>query len=91
MDTRKKEVDDPYNKAVVQLLRNERDRLKLTNSVIEARSGLNLRTINRLMNNQSPLTIPQYVALTKALQIKDPGELWDTAVADVEQARTTDA
>lgn len=91
MDTRKKEVDDAYNKAVVQLLRNERDRLKLTNQVIEERSGINLRTINRLMNNQSPLTIPQYIALAKALEVNDPGKFWDKAVAAAEEIDAADA
>lgn len=91
MDTRKKEVDDPYNKAVVQLLRNQRDRLKIPNKTIEQRSGLNLRTVNRLMNNQSPLKIAQYMALARALEVEDVGALWDAAVASVKEVHTTDA
>lgn len=91
MVTEKREVNDPYNKAVVQLLRNQRDRLKIPNQVIEQRSGLNLRTINRLMNNQSPLKIQQYMALARALEVEDVGALWDAAAASVEKADPANA
>lgn len=92
MDTRsQKKVGDPYNAAVVQLLRNQRDRLGISYATIEQRSGLNLRTISRLLNNQSPLTIPQYMALARALEVDDVGALWDAAIASVKNNNTTHA
>lgn len=71
MDTENSAPDspDPYNDALAAVLRARKAELRLTFDEIAAASGINLRTVNRLIAGQRPITFGNSIKLCVALDL----------------------
>lgn len=85
VDTEIEKSDDAYNAAIVRIMRHASDDNKITYAVLAEKSGVNIRTVNRLMNNQRPFKMGQFISMAAALGL-DPGAVIDQAATDAEKS-----
>lgn len=84
MDTNQAEPTDAYNSAIAAIIRARKAELRLTFEALEASSGINLRTLKRLVNDQRPFLMGNFIKLTAALDL-DPAEVVQSAASRVEK------
>ena len=84
MDTLKDDLKDPYNSAIAAIMRARKAELRLTFEELETKSGINLRTLKRLVNDQRPILMGNFVKLAAALEL-DPAETVQAAADRVEK------
>ena len=80
------ETADAYNTAIVKILDARKNELRKTFVELETASGINLRTIKRLLKDERPMRMGQFIALVTALEL-DPSEV----VATVEKSLVSGA
>ena len=83
MDTPKDDNKDPYNSSIAAIMRARKAELRLTFEELEAGSGINLRTLKRLINDQRPILMGNFVKLAAALKL-DPAAVVQSAADRVE-------
>lgn len=66
--------DDPYNRAVGDILRAQKAHLKRTEAQLSAASGVQLAQISRLLNARASFDLGELIALSEALNL-DPGDV----------------
>jgi transcriptional regulator with XRE-family HTH domain len=80
MDTKRPEGTDKRNTEVVRILRHRKDDLSMTFEELSRKSGVNLRTLNRLLSGERPVRASQLVDIAEALNLA-PGKVLDDAIA----------
>ena len=83
MDTNKDETKDAYNSAIAAIMRARKAELRLTFEALEKSSGINLRTLKRLVNDERPFVMGNFVKLANALEL-DPAAVVQSAADRVE-------
>jgi hypothetical protein len=83
---------DAHNRALVMAIRSELDRQRINGKLVDGKpmtyelvaekTGMHIRTVNRLLNDQRPFKIGQFVAIANVLGVA-PADLMAEAEAAV--------
>lgn len=65
---------DAYNTAVATVLDERREQLRFTYTALAKESGINLRTLHRLLHDERPIQMGYFIAIVRALDI-DPSQV----------------
>ena len=68
------ETADPYNAAIAEVFRMRKVEKRLTFEALEVLTGINLRTLKRLINGQRAIMLGNFIKLCEALD-EDPADV----------------
>ena len=71
---------DIYNAALAEILRAQKSKKRMTFDALSEASGITLRTLKRLINGPSELSVDQVVALAVSLDLDVPTIIHDAIV-----------
>jgi transcriptional regulator with XRE-family HTH domain len=73
MDTTN-DPNDAFNTATAEIIDARKHELRMTYEELEAKSGVNMRTLKRLVTGERPFRMGQFFAVASALGL-DPAEV----------------
>jgi len=73
MDTTTVDPEDAYNTAIARRLSAEKHDQALTFDALAAKSGVNARTLKRLLHDERPFKMGQFIAIAAALGLDPAG------------------
>ena len=87
MGTRQQPVGDEHNSAIAVLFRCRKAEIgaRMTFQVLADLTGLNLRQLKRLLNDERAMHMSEYVLIVSALGL-DPGDALTDALARAKKA-----
>lgn len=73
---------DAYDTAVAAVLDEHREELRFTYTALAKESGINLRTLHRLLDGERPISLPNFIAIVRTLGL-DPSQVIAEASARI--------
>lgn len=80
VDTSAEKPKDPYNSAITALLRGAKGVERATFPALEAATGIKLRQLKALFNDEVPMHLGEFLAICNALKL-DPADVVSQAVS----------
>ena len=70
MDAKRDDAKDPYNAAIAAILKAQKAALRATFPELETATGIKLRKLKALLNDEVSLRMGDFIRLTTALQLE---------------------